>query len=266
MRTQRDLEAQYASRCRVCGIEAGLTFEQPPPKSSWSSNPAKEFGLEYWVGLGRDQPRAPGAYTLCDACNETAGRLYVPEYRAWSAIAAASIDAGPADGHFNSHPRPSWTTLELNEARPGRFLKQVVTMLLAISPAGFVPDDNIELGLYAQDPKRTELPSRYQFYLSLYRGPFARFVGYSAQLNPATGSSEELIELAYPPFSVVLSLSGDAAIETTNISDFADMEIDEVCIVDLDLLNGFGHTPLPADFRTLAAVERDAHHQSRRVA
>jgi hypothetical protein len=44
------------------------------------------------------------------------------------------------------------------------------------------------------------------------------------------------------------------------------MEIDEVCIVDLDLLNGFGHTPLPADFRTLAGVERDAHQQSRRVA
>jgi hypothetical protein len=33
--------------------------------------------------------------------------------------------------------------------------------------------------------------------------------------------------------------------------------IDESCIVDLDLLNGFGHTPFPADFRTLAAVERD---------
>ena len=31
----------------------------------------------------------------------------------------------------------------------------------------------------------------------------------------------------------------------------------EVCIVDLDLLNGFGHTPFPADFRTLAAVERE---------
>jgi hypothetical protein len=265
MRDQADLESQYASRCRVCGIEAGLAFEQPPPKSAWQSNPAKVFGLEYWVGLGRNQPHAPGAYTLCDSCNETAGSLYVPEFREWSRIAAAMIDYGPPDMTLNADPHPSWTTLELNEVRPGRFLKQVVTMLLAIAPPGFVPDGNIELGLFAQDPKRTELPSRYQFYLSLYRGPFARFVGYSAQLNPATGRTEELIELAYPPFSCVLSLRGDAAIETTNISDFADLPIDETCIVDLDLLNGFGHTPLPADFRTLAALNRD-QGQTRRVA
>ncbi len=257
MRAPSDPQSQYASRCRVCGIEAGLTFEQPPPASSWQSNPAKVFGLEYWVGLGRNLPKAPGAYTLCDTCNETAGSLYVPEFREWSRMASAMIDAGPPDAALNSHPRPSWTALELENVRPGRFLKAVVAMLLAIAPPGFVPDENIELGLYAQDPKRTELPSRYQFYLSLYRGPFARFVGYSAQLNPATGRSEELIELAYPPFSCVLSLRGDTPIETTNISDFADLGLDDDCIVDLDLLNGFGHTPLPADFRTLAAVERD---------
>jgi hypothetical protein len=254
---------QYASRCRVCGIEAGLTFEQPPPKSSWNSNPAKIFGLEYWIGLGRDQPRAPGAYTLCDDCNETAGSLYVPEFREWARVAAEVIDGGPRDMELNRQPRPSWTTLELEAVRPARFLKQVVTMLLAIAPPGFVPDGNRDLGLYAQDPKRTELPSRYQFYLSLYRGPFARFVGYSAQLNPRTGRTEELVELAYPPFSCVMSTAGDAPIETTNISDFADLPFSEECIVDLDLLNGFGHTPLPADFRTLAALERDQHHQRR---
>jgi hypothetical protein len=265
MRSKDESGGAYASRCRVCGIEAGLTFEQPPPKSAWQSNPATAFGLEYWVGLGRDQPHAPGTYTLCDSCNETAGRLYVPEFRDWARVASAMIDAGPPDMKLNADARPSWTTLELNEVRPGRFLKQVVTMLLAIAPPGFVPDDNIELGLYAQDPKRVELPSRYQFYLSLYRGPFARFVGYSAQLNPVTGRSEELVELAYPPFSCVLSLNGDAAIETTNISDFADLPIDEVCIVDLDLLNGFGHTPLPADFRTLAALDRE-QGGARRVA
>src|SRR5258708_526263 len=146
MRAQSDRESQYASRCRVCGIEAGLTFEQPPPKSAWQSNPAKVFGLEYWVGLGRNQPRAPGAYTLCDTCNETAGTLYVPEFRAWAQMASAMIDAGPADGALNADPHPSWTTLELEEVRPGRFLKQVVTRLLAIAPPGFVPDSNIDLG------------------------------------------------------------------------------------------------------------------------
>ena len=265
MREPSDLEAQYASRCRVCGYEAGLTFEQPPPKASWQSNPAKEFGLEYWVGLGRDQASVPGAYTLCTTCNDLAGALYVPEYRGWAHAAAALIDSGPPDMKLNADPRPSWTTLELDEVRPARFLKTVLTMMLAIAPPGLVPDDNRELGLYAQDPRRTELSSRYQFYLTLYRGPFARFVGYSVQLNPATGRTEELIELAYPPFSCVLSLRGDAGIETTNITEFAGLPVNEVCTVDLDLLNGFGHTPLPADFRTLAAVNRGQGH-ARQVA
>ena len=104
---------------------------------------------------------------------------------------------------------------------------------------------------------RRGLPERYQLYLSLYRGPYARFVGYSAQLDAHSGSPVELLELAYPPYSCVLSLNGEVRIETTNISEFAQLAIDESCIVDLDLLNGFGHTPFPADFRTLAAVERD---------
>jgi hypothetical protein len=79
------------------------------------------------------------------------------------------------------------------------------------------------------------------------------------------GETEQLVELAYPPFSCVLSLAGDAAIETTNITGFSELRVNEVCIVDLDLLNGFGHTPFPADFRTLAAVDRE-RERGRRVA
>ena len=82
-------------------------------------------------------------------------------------------------------------------------------------------------------------------------------VGYSAQLDARSGRPTELLEFAYPPFSCVLSLGGEAAIETTNVSEFAELAIDDVCVVDLDLLNGFGHTPFPADYRTRAAVARD---------
>src|SRR5204862_2781435 len=113
---------------------------------------------------------------------------------------------------------------------------------------------HLDLGAYARDPKRTGLPPRYQFYLSLFRGPYARFVGYSAQLNHATGQTEQLVELAYPPFSCVLSLAGDAAIETTNITGFSELRANDICVVDLDLLNGFGHTPYPADLRSAAGA------------
>jgi hypothetical protein len=243
-----------ATHCRVCGIDAGLGFGEGTPTSAYKGNPARIFGFDAWLIQGRD---APGPYTLCDDCSELAAQWYLPEFRRWTQIADDLIARGPSPAELDGEARPTWASAELAEVRPARFMKQVVTMLLAIAPAGFLSSGHIDLGEYARDPARTSLPPRYQFYLSLFHGPYARFVGYSAQPNAETGVTEQLVELAYPPFSCVLSLAGDAAIETTNVTGFTELRANEVCIVDLDLLNGFGHTPFPADFRTLAAVERE---------
>lgn len=248
---------KHASRCRVCGFDAGLEFDHVPPKSAFDGNPAELFGLEDWLGRGRGDKRSAGPYTLCRECSDTASELYLPEFRRWCRLGAGLIERGAPDAVLNATARPTWTSAELYEVKPGRFVKQVMTMLLAIAPSDFLAGGHAELGEYAQEPRRRGLPAGYELYLALYRGPFTRFVGYSARMNVATGGTDELLELACPPFSCVLSLTGDAGIETTNITDFAELPLDEVCVVDLDLLNGFGHTPFPADFRTLAAVERD---------
>jgi hypothetical protein len=243
-----------ATHCRVCGIHAGLGFGEGKPTSAFKGNPAKLVGFDAWLLRGAD---APGPYTLCDDCSTAAAKWYLPEFRRWVRMAENLIKRGRAPQDLEADARPSWTSAVFEDVRPARFLKQVVTMLLAITPPGFVTSGHIDLGEYARDPRRVGLPPRYQFYLSLFHGPYARFVGYSAQLNPATGHTEQLIELAYPPFSCVLSLTGDAPIETTNITGFTELRAKDVCVVDLDLLNGFGHTPYPADLRPRAAVERE---------
>jgi hypothetical protein len=242
----------YVSCCRVCGHDAGLSFSNPVGDAS-AGDPARVFGLEGWLGSGPGR----GAFTLCEDCNATAERWYAPEFTRWAWLASRVIEDGPSPADLDASSASTWSTGEFFNVRPARFLKQAMTMLLAIAPAGFGIEEHEPLAAYAADPRRRGLPARYQVYLSLYHGPYARFVGYSARLNPATGCSEELIELAYPPFSCVVSLAGEAAIETTNVSDFAELGIDETCIVDLDLLNGFGHTPYPADFRTSAALASD---------
>ena len=202
----------------------------------------------------------------CLDCSEAAARWYLPEFRRWANGSARLIERGVPSDELDADPRPTWTSAELPEVRPARFMKQVVTMLLAITPPGFLSSGHIDLGEYARDPRRVGLPPRYQFYLSLFHGPYARFVGYSAELNAETGRTEELIELAYPPFSLVLSLTGDADIETTNITSFTELRAHDVCDVDLDLLNGFGHTPYPADLRTGAAVTPQEQSSHRRQA
>jgi hypothetical protein len=245
----RELDPRDASRCRICGRDARLA---PVPPVAPGEDPARAFGLSDW--LGRDQGGA-GAVTLCPSCNEIALDWYLPEFRKWCRAGTRLIEADRRD--LDRDPEPTWSTTQLKDVRPARFLKQLITMLLAIAPPGLATGEHAPLAAYAEAPGRRGLPARYHVYLALYRGPFARFVGYSAQLDPRAGRDHELLELAYPPFSCVLSLNGEAGVETTNIAEFAELDIDEVCIVDLDLLNGFGHTPFPADFRTRAAVERD---------
>jgi hypothetical protein len=240
-----------ATHCRVCGIDAGLGFGEGKPTSAFKGNPAKLFGFDAWLLRGTN---APGPYTLCDECSDAAARFYLPEFRRWTRMAEDLIARGPAREELDADPHPTWATAQLHDVRPARFLKQVITMLLAITPPGFLQRGHIDLGEYARDPSRVGLPPRYQLYLSLFHGPYVRFVGYSAQLNHETGRTEELIELAHPPFSFVLSLTGDAPIETTNVTDFTQLRANDMCIVDLDLLNGFAHTPYPADLRTAAAV------------
>jgi hypothetical protein len=243
-----------ATHCRVCGIDAGLGFGETTPLAAYKDNPARIFGFDAWLISGRD---VPGPYTLCEECSSVAGELYLPEFRRWVEIAEDLIARGASARSLDADPRQTWTSAEFAQVKPGRFLKQAVTMLLAVAPPGFLTSGHIDLGEYARDPMRVGLPPRYQFYLTLYRGPYARFVG---------GSAEQLIELAYPPFSIVLSLAGDAPIETTNITSFSELRANEVCIVDLDLLNGFGHTPIPADFRTRAAIDGERATPVRRVA
>jgi hypothetical protein len=232
----RDTVERDSPRCRLCGDRA-------------------VFALEAW--FGDDAPEETRAPTLCSPCSDTAGDWYAPEFKKWCRLAKEVVGAGPADALLDADPRATWTPAEFANVRPARFLKQLMTMLIAIAPPGFGWGEHPELAGFAQAPGRRGLPSRYQAYLSLYRGPLSRFVGYSAQLDARSGRPTELLEFAYPPFSCVLSLSGETAIETTNISEFAELGIDDRCVVDLDLLNGFGHTPFPADFRTRAAVERD---------
>jgi hypothetical protein len=256
-------------RCRICGMEVDLTFEHLPPKSAFNARRAELFGMEDWLnrsldtgrpeGRGKIQQRGSGATTLCAICNNNTGAWYVPDFAKWCRTGAGIIARGTSSEELNADPSETWMNVKLFEVRPARFLKQIVTMLLSIAPAGFVFNDNLDLAEYVQDPERVGLPERYQLYLALYRGPYARFAGVTGRLNVETGQSEVFLELAYPPFAYVLSLTGEApgCASMSNITGFADLRIDQRCTAELDLLNGFGHTALPGDYRTMAAVEAD---------
>lgn len=257
-------------RCRICGMEGPLTFEHVPPRSAFNRDRAEVMGLDAWlrrdaggpVERGKIMQRGSGFESLCEICNNRAGRLYVPEFRKWTQMGMQVLH-GPngAAAAFADTVEESYVLIEADDVQPARFLKQVVTMFLAMSPPTFTPL-HPDLASFAQDPEWIGLPERYQIYLALYSGPYARFVGGVATLrNIGTEKPIEnhfVLEIAYPPFAYVLSIDENTpALACGNLAAFADVSIHDRASVKVQLINGYGHTPIPLDYRTLPAVEAD---------
>jgi hypothetical protein len=141
---------------------------------------------------------------------------------------------------------------------PLRFIKQVLTMLLATSPIE-LSLAHPELGDFVLDRDRTGLPDRFQFYLVLFAGPMARTTGVAGVLDVERDRLETLVEVAFPPYAYVMTIDSpdQTAIPTSNITGCVNVGYDQRADMDNDLLLGFGHTPWPADYRTAAMIERD---------
>ena len=174
---------------------------------------------------------------------------------------AGLADSQPPLAELDRRLEPAYATAKFERVRPARFLKQVATMLLALTPGTFL-QHNVDLGAFAQDPEWVGLSDRYQFYLALYCGPSARYNGGASRLRLNSegtfGDADFVLELAYPPFSYVLSLDEPVpALETGNITGFADLGIDQTADVEVQLRIGFGHTIFPLDYRSQAMLETD---------
>jgi hypothetical protein len=231
------------------------------------------FGIDEWlsreasghdpigkpVGRGLVLQRGSGAYSLCRACNERAGARYVPELARWVEMANTGLaNARRPVMEFDEEVEPAYSQAHFKRVQPARFLKQVVTMLLAVAPAGFaLHRDNLDLSAFAQDPDWVGLPERFQLYLALYLGPYARFNGGSGvmHLEDDRFITDFVLEVAHPPFTYILSVDQEKpTLDCGNISNFADLRIDQTADVEIHLRLGFGHTPFPLDFRSRAAV------------
>jgi hypothetical protein len=181
----------------------------------------------------------------------------VPELAKWTGSAntiLAGLDPGPEE--LDAVLEPGYAYMKLKGLYPGRFTKQMVTMLLALAPGEFGPI-HPDLTRFAADPDVAGLPERYQLYLALLAGPMARFNGGGAVWREGKGMLYTL-ELGYPPYAYILTIDEEfPALPTGNISSFAGVEVDQECELEMQLQIGFSHTPLPLDLRSKAALERD---------
>jgi hypothetical protein len=255
--------------CRICrSAVAKLSYEHVPPRAAFNEDPKTVYGLAEWLAReedgtmsgGRIEQRGAGGRTLCERCNNNTGSWYGNEL-ALAARAGARILLDVPLKEFDALTEPQYGRVQIKQTdrhpHPLRFIKQIVTMLLATSPSELALN-HPELGDFVADRNRTGLPDRYRFYLSLFAGPMARSTGVAERIDLERGRHDALVEVAFPPFAYVMTIDSEPeAIETCDVTEFTTVGYDQRADIELDLLIAFGHTPYPADYRTTAMIERD---------
>jgi hypothetical protein len=254
--------------CRLCRQHGQLTFEHVPPRSSFNDERTRVYGFPDWLNRdergvmpgGRFEQRGAGAYALCERCNNNTGSWYGKELSRATAAGAGILAEAPL-AEFDMLEEPRYACIDFKQSPTGpyplRFIKQVITMLLATSPAELTQRQP-ELGDFVLDRTRTGLSEQFRLYLALFAGPNARSTGVASRIDLYRGRIDVLVEVAWPPFAYVMTIGSEPdAIETVDITEFVNVGYDQRADVHLDLLIGFGHMPYPADYRTRAMVERD---------
>jgi hypothetical protein len=253
--------------CRVCHEWPADSFEHVPPRKALNDQPTRVYGITDWLDApngvltgGQIEQRGAGGFYLCQRCNNNTGSWYGKELVVAAASGARILRETSLDD-LDAMLEPTWANVTFRQSETGphplRFIKQVVTMLLAISPIE-LSTKNPALGEFVMERERTGLPDEYRFYLSLFAGPNARTVGGAVKIDLERGRLDVVVEVAFPPFAYVMTIGSEPdVIPTAEITECANVGYNQRADMELGLLVGFGHVAFPIDYRTKAMVERD---------
>ena len=250
--------------CHVCLRERPLSFEHIPPRAAFNVDKVDIGGLKHWLERNNDGKRlrhaiqqgGAGFSRLCEDCNSRTGSWYAAELTGWVHAAVAAIHSLPSVAEMDAQLEDHSVMFRIEGVRPLAMVKQIVTMVLVVNDVEFAVRRS-DLRAFVLDRDRTGLRD-IEVYLALYLGPMVRFVGLSGRANLETGDAFVLSEVAYPPFSYIASFEEPPPmLRVGNITGFAEIPYTSRATAEIELMVGFGHTPLPADLRTGAQVERD---------
>jgi hypothetical protein len=200
----RSVNSETIGVCRVCRKRLPLDFEHVPPRSAFNRAATETVSLadfEAWRAGSlspEELPKGPGYKSLCRECNQRTGDRYVPELMKASralmmVVFGVAIPIDPTVSKF--------VGVELGPIFPLRFVKQIVTMLLAINEEKFA-QDHAELGEFVRLRDRTGLSDRYRVYLGVFSGWLTRQVpaDAGAGFDLKSQTAYRFTEIAYPPF------------------------------------------------------------------
>jgi len=250
------------SLCHICLENKPLSFEHVPPRSANNNSKVFLCDMKNWLQRsadgqvkGKQFQRGAGVSTLCRDCNSFAGKWYVPDYTELVRVGTAALAQIPPEKRRMADEQIGvriHSRLVVQDAKPLRVIKQIVTMMLAVSTVGFC-EKHPDLREFVLCPDKQGLQPPFRLGLSLYLGPVSRYAAHEGILKTDTREFQFVTELALPPFSMVLMLN-DAPLPDghADVTQFANGSIDEVRDMPLEMDVRFGHTPYAIDFQSSA--------------
>lgn len=160
------MSRQHYGLCRLCHERAKMTFEHVPPRSTFNSNPMRQYDgnmvLEnieaYQNGKMRYRPaqKGSGGYYLCESCNSKTGGRYVSKYEIIVNDIASKFNFNNKK-YFDAYARYQ------HGSYWGDFFREIMVMFLDVSK---VCSDDYRLRKYLQTPNSTDFNyDRYKVFM-----------------------------------------------------------------------------------------------------
>jgi hypothetical protein len=212
--------------CKICGSYGKLSFEHVPPSSAFNENKIRvgslDKNLNYLETLkfyGKIEQRGAGYYSLCEKCNNSTGRWYVPYFAEFAFQGAALLKKS------GYHP----TLLYCYHFFPLRVIKQIITMFFSVNSEGFrmvYPD----LVKFILNPTEKYLDPRYKIYIYYNYEGLNRFLGFQVHGTFTTGDMRKISEISFPPFGYVITFDSEPIDELYCINHFANYSYSEILV------------------------------------
>ena len=245
--------------CNICGQTGELSYEHVPPRSAFNDCKVLLASVDsYWnhgPGRGRKargmQLQAGyGANTLCERCNRTTGKWYVPFFSDWCRQGMEFYDKTGGKAAL----------LYFSIIYPLPIIKQIVTMFLARNGGGIRADKKEPLVRFVLNREARYLDPKFRFWVYYVAPGPLRDTPPCAILNVKTGQAVNGMEFSFPPFGYMLTIGSRPEdrrpFEITHFARYGPFEQDRVtlCLEELPT-----HTPVLGDYRSFKKMDRNGN-------
>ncbi len=258
------------ARCRICGEERDLTEEHIPPRGSYNKQRVRSVAIESVIGRqdldvpdeGQVVQGGVSGFTLCGPCNNLTGR-WGREYQLWAGVFMHLLRSQPKlPPEVDEEPGfPAFSEVVLKDLYAGRFVRQVLSMMLTISGSADLGDRIPDLRELVLGGAPRPLPNPLRLYFLLYGSGNGRYAGGPrGQAWMSSGVVRRVLSIDFPPMAFLMVLEGpeidDLGVDISALTEWAVDRQSDVQFENLPL--GFGNKPWPADYRTKGQMRAEA--------